>query len=637
MNIKLTRFLLLLIISLSLLTMVLSSTIHAQKKRGQVVASDEVQTTQARMQAQFPPPKSDTFKIPPDQPPVKKVNPPKLFNPPVDPSLRPEDIRPMNAETVVNIKSENDSSASLAPGTFTIYRNTSLASAPVVGGATLRGFIPIEPSVANNGRVVFYTTNSYVGYSGDGGQTFTYLNPFDYFPADGTNDPIDGGFGGDQYVYYERTRGLTFWLLQYKSNGATNRQRLCISRSQEETLTNPCAYFFDFSPASFNIPTPAGTLGTWLDFPDVAVSDNMLYLTSNVFACNATPCGQNSTSVGAVVWRISLNELRQPGTINFVFSYDAARFGFRLSQGAKGTMYWGSHINTGQIRIYRWADNSGNFFFDDVTHNGYNTGAMTANSPDGTNFAEDADSKIQAAWVAGGVIGFMWNAAQSTPPTTTFPFPHVQVLRFNESNRTLLSQGQIFSPTTAFLYPSVQVNARGHLGGTMAWGGGSFYPNALAWIADDYNGGTITPLENATFAVGSAGPKENDFGIFNRWGDYLATRLHIPYRNTWIGTGFVYQSGSPPAGNQRDPHYVWFGRERDTPPANQTIYVDLFNTTGFEDGTIAHPYNTVREGHFASSPGDTIVVTVGNYNEPIILNRPSTITTLGGTVIIGRP
>lgn len=619
------------------------SSVPAQSKAGQVVKSGEIRSGSGTIQAQLPPPKSATFKNPPDQPPHKiPKSPDKIIrlDPPVDPSARLADIRPMNAETVVRVKSETDALAPQAPGTFAVYRNSSLAAAPVVSGQTLNTFIPLEPSVANNGRVVFYTSNSYGALSGDGGQTYNYINPFDYFPADGTNDPINGGFGGDQYVFYERTRGLMFWLLQYQNDGTTNRQRLCVTRSQSETLVGGCSTFYDFTPASFNIPTPAGAGGTWLDFPDMAVSSDFLYLSSNVFCTSGCPGNQN---IGAVVWRIALNNLRT-GSAAFNFYYDASRSGFRFSQGAGNTMYWATHITTSQIRIYRWADNSGTIATDDVNHAAYNIavtcispynppgcGPMIANSPDGTNFAGNADSRIQGAWVAGGVIGFMWNAAQGGG----FNFPHVQVLRFNEANRSLLSQGQIFNAAHAFLYPSVQPNARGHLGGTMAWGGGAFYPNALAWIADDFNNNTITPLENVTFATGAAGPNEPNFGVYDRWGDYLATRIHRPFENTWIGTGFVLQTSA--TGNVREPHYTWFGRERDTPPAANTIYVDRLNTSGFEDGTAARPYNTITEGNSAASPGDTIIIRGGNYNETVEFKTAVTVINQNGAAIIGKP
>jgi hypothetical protein len=120
---------------------------------------------------------------------------------------------------------------------------------------------------------------------------------------------------------------------------------------------------------------------------------------------------------------------------------------------------------------------------------------------------------------------------------------------------------------------------------------------------------------------------------YNRWGDYFSTRVSVPYSNTWVGTGFVVNGAG---GANPDPRYLWFGRERDTPPATNTIFVGLGNTSGWEDGSFAHPYNTVTEGHFAALPGDTILIGPGNYPETVTLSTRSTIDNLGGTVTIGR-
>jgi hypothetical protein len=633
---------------------------QAQARLGQVVSSGEVPTRQGSVQVQRVLP-SATRKTPPDAQPRRVPKSPDRhvrLDPPVDPSVRPEDIRPTNAETTVRVIDPAKPTAPQAPGDFAFYRNTPLADAPVAGGVTLNAFIPVEPSVGANGRVVFYTTNSYAAISGDSGQTFTYINPFDNFPADGANDPVNGGFGGDQYVYHERTRGLTFWLLQYNPDNATNTQRLCIARNQADVLNNNW-YFYDFTPADFGFTTPpAGASGIWMDFPDMAVSDNFLYLTSNVFsrvlpnpgnpcagtcptqACLGAPtcptgCTNTCSSLGAVIWRMPLNELAQGGFLNFLSASDTNST-FRLTQGARGTMYWASHNTTAQIRIYRWAEN-GNIAFDNINHAAYNLpatctspnnppgcGQMNATSPDGNNFAAFADSRILGAYVANGVIGFMWNAAQGGG----FAFPHVQWLRFNENNRSLINQIQIHNINHAFLYPSVHPNDRGHLGGTMAWGGGTFFPNTLAWIADDINQGATPQFDNLTFAEGNAAPN------YNRWGDYFATRIALPYGNTWSGSGFVVNGVG---GLTRDPHYIWFGRERDTPPPSNTIYVNKTNTTGYEDGTSAHPYNTVTEGNFACSAGDTLIIRAGNYNETGLFNRAAIVRNEGGIVRIGIP
>jgi len=44
------------------------------------------------------------------------------------------------------------------------------------------------------------------------------------------------------------------------------------------------------------------------------------------------------------------------------------------------------------------------------------------------------------------------------------------------------------------------------------------------------------------------------------------------------------------------------------------IYVDVTNTSGVEDGSQNHPYNTIQEGLDAADNGDTVVVADGNYS-----------------------
>lgn len=595
---------------------------HAQSRVGQVVNSGSAAVKQGTVRMQGPV-RGPLYKAPPAEQPereIEKEHPPT--NTPVDSAVRPEDIRPTSPQTVVNVISETPNRKSFvpqAPGTFTLFRNDTPGDRPARPGAKPPvDYSPYEPSVGVNGRAVFYTTNNYAAVSGDRGQTFSYINPWDNFQADGTLDAVNGGFGGDQQVYYVRNRGLMCWLIQYQHDSTTNRQRLAVARSQADVLNNTWV-FYDFTPATYGLTAPMGTTGVWLDFPDISVSDNFLYITTNVITL--TP----QQNIGAVIARLPLDQLASEPTLNFNFYYNDTDIFFRLTQGARGTMYWGSHNSNTQIRIYRWTESPNSIAWDDVSHTAYNApgrGGYTATCSGDINFASYEDDKILGAWVANGVIGFMWDAAQGGG----FARPHVQVLRFNESDRSLLTQGQIFNDNIAFMFPSVHPNDRGHLGGTIAYGcgGGSGNPGIAAWIADDFNNGTITPLESAGVAVGNRAE--------GRWGDYFATRVHSPYGNTWVGTGFALNTPSA-----RDHRFVWFGRERDTPPPTNTIYVDLANRSRYEDGSAAHPYNTFTKGNYACSSGDTLVIRGGNYNETGQFNRAATVINQNGAAVIGKP
>ncbi len=51
-----------------------------------------------------------------------------------------------------------------------------------------------------------------------------------------------------------------------------------------------------------------------------------------------------------------------------------------------------------------------------------------------------------------------------------------------------------------------------------------------------------------------------------------------------------------------------------------TLYVDRSNTSGVEDGSVNHPYNTIMEGINNAANGDTIRVSAGTYNENVTIS-----------------
>jgi hypothetical protein len=452
---------------------------------------------------------------------------------PAGPTVHPEFIGPTSPPTQAPPlleESEELDAPPKAPEDFEFERNQDLGFGAPAGFTSNIG----EPSAATKGNVVFQSGNWYGALSTNGGNNFSFVNPFT-----GPFPPVDGGFCCDQIVIYEPSRDALFYLQQYIADAGGNTHRINVDQGGDGTFD--CSY--DFTPQNLDRPD-----GDWFDFPELTLGTNSLYHTSNIFD-QTNPFAQ-----AAMISRYPLDQIASCQGFDFSFFVATNRFSFRATHGAGNTVYWGAHSTTRSMRIYRWAESSGTIFWDNRGISAWSSATGTCPGPDGRDWCGRADGRILGAYVANGVIGFMWNAAQGGG----FAFPHVQIARFRESDRTLIDQVQIWNPELAWQYPSVGVNTSGDIAGTILWGGGNFFPNCAAWIADDVNSGTLAPLETYAVVNSNSGPTGN------RSGDYLASRPHWPdFTNSWIGTCFSLQGGG--ANRNARPRYAWFGRERDLP------------------------------------------------------------------------
>jgi hypothetical protein len=150
----------------------------------------------------------------------------------------------------------------------------------------------------------------------------------------------------------------------------------------------------------------------------------------------------------------------------------------------------------------------------------------------------------------------MWNAQACTNTQTSGwnrPQSYIRVLRFRQRDLSLIDEPDIWNASYAFQFPSVGLNSRGHIGGSMFWGGGrKFYPTLAAFLWDDF---TCNPYACGWENYGAVGSSKGN----TNWGDYLDTRPHSPSANTWVSTGYSFN------GTNVTPQLMWFGRERDTP------------------------------------------------------------------------
>ncbi|MEA2935621.1 MAG: hypothetical protein QOD74_2267, partial [Variibacter sp.] len=428
-----------------------------------------------------------------------------------------------------NPTAEGAQAAPQAPNTMTYFRLKAQNPLPTSSHSDI-----LEPSVGTSGSVVFLTGNWTAMRSTDGGQNFSFVNPYTTFPS------LDGGFCCDQTVIYDRSRDLFAWSLQYiKSNSTTTGRgswRTAFATSAGVAAGSWCTY--DWNPGSFGLGA-----GLWLDYPDVAITNTFVYYSVNAFTTNT------DTWQRTIIWRIPLDQAKACQTVNFSYFTVNDRFTFSLAQGATNTMYFFSHNNTSSERLYNWPDGSGTIGWNDVPVTTWFDGTRTCTGPDGLNWCGRADGAHgRTSWVSGGVIGTMWSSAAGGGR----PLPYIRVGRFNESTKALVNEPDVWNPSVAFIYNNVGINARGHLAGVLYYGNSSTYQTMATLIWDDFS---TAPPGWELYNVVTSGK-----GTASRWGDYYSTRPHGAFPNTWVASGTnKLTDGTVQA------IYLWFGRERDNP------------------------------------------------------------------------
>ena len=376
-----------------------------------------------------------------------------------------------------------------------------------------------EPTAAANETQAFMTGNWFASSSASGGASWSFVNPFTRFAA------TAGGFCCDQVVLYNPRHRIWIWLLQY-SAGANGENIFRLAISREATFGS--WYYWDFAPRGVN----AAWAGTWFDYPDMAFTDQHLFVTFNMFLGQAWQ--------RAVVFRFPLATLAAGTSLGYRVWPTTSNGSIRLCRGPGATMYMGSHNTANQIRVFNWADSAAAISSSNVNVRPWMAGAYSAPGPGGANWLGRTDSRITGASVGGGTIAFMWTANRDS----THPMPYIRVVRIRQSGLTLLDEPDIWSNTAAWAYPAAASNSQGVLGFTAFYGGGAQHPGHVVGIR------TATGWSTQLTRVSSHGP------LNGAWGDYLSCTPHNASNTQWVASGYTLQGGT--ARRNIEPRYVRF-------------------------------------------------------------------------------
>lgn len=290
--------------------------------------------------------------------------------------------------------------------------------------------------------------------------------------------------------------------------------------------------FFDITPASLGLGA-----GIWLDFPDLADGQNMLYMTTN--------CFQGNSWTASAVARIKLSSFTT-GTLSMTRAVSNTRPSLRVAQNCGTTAYFVGHVNTSLLIVFSWKETSAAPTSNQVAVASWSPGPYSSTTPDGRNWLQRADGRHTGATLAGNELWFAWGSAKGG--ANARPQPFAQIARINATNMTLIENINLWDPSSGILYAALSTNANNEVGVSYMIGGGPRFPTHVVGIL------TGTRRQVTTFNS-TRGPSDN------KYGDYLTVRRNYANQKLFCATGYTLLSG---AGNSdATPNLTIFGRSSD--------------------------------------------------------------------------
>jgi hypothetical protein len=388
-----------------------------------------------------------------------------------------------------------------------------------------------EPSVANNGVIVFYCGNWYCARSEDGGSNWTTISPYADMGFYPNGNPK---FCCDQDVVFDPTNQVFIWYRQAVENPMTGQGffRLGISPDANHWSN------YDIYPTNVS---NVFSIHDMFDLPQLALSDKYLYIKSNIYESNSYK--------GTIFIRWLLEDLKNNSPARFDF-YIAKSGGFNYIpvQGAKNKMYFAAQLSNTRMRIYEWDEGSSSPMapFDVPIDPSILAvqGQMKCPSPGGFNWCARADYRMLSGIYqndssnnGSSTITFFWNAGQGGD----FQFPFIDAATFRTEDMAYIGRPLLWSSEHAWLYgfahPDPKNNSKVGIA-AFAGSGNIPYPS-IAVGTNNMNGGIASsPWDMQPAITGTNAPGNN------KWGDYLRIRPHSGSGEDWISSGYILKGGT---------------------------------------------------------------------------------------------
>jgi hypothetical protein len=390
-----------------------------------------------------------------------------------------------------------------------------------------------EPSLSTNGSVVFYTGNWYAALSVDGGSTFSFIDPNSFAQP---TDPAGVTFCCDQVVNYMPSIDTFVWLMQYGPSTGDNIQRLAFAKTDDVKAGK--WRIFDITTQMLDVPK------FFMDFPDLAVGANFLYVTTNCF-------GPDGQTVGSAVARIPLTSIAA-GSPTLEKSVSMELFAFRVAQNCTDTAYFAAHKDTSTLSVFSWPENQATPTSQDVAIARWiGTNGYISRTPDGRRWLDRADPRLTGATLAGDELWFAWSVDADSNHR---PKPFVQMARIRRTDMSLIEDVNLFDADSAIAYAGLATNANDEVGVSYMIGGAVFPSHVVGLLSNN--------RLSVVAGTGERSPMPDAQGHFE-WGDFLTTRPVFPDRKLFAAAGYTLVGTQDGDNQDATPRFVVFGRRSD--------------------------------------------------------------------------
>ena len=210
----------------------------------------------------------------------------------------------------------------------------------------------------------------------------------------------------------------------------------------------------DLRPVDVN----AAWADVWFDYPDLAESDDHLFVSTNVYDAA-------DEWVAAVVVRYPTADLAAGGPVTRRTWTTTTYGSLRFAHGAGDTMWFAAQTSdTDVLRVFAWPDAETQVSGASVAVGPWSDGPYSSRGPGGAEWLARMDSRITGGFRATAdgrsLLGFAWTAA----PRAGRPHPYVRVVRIDESTLRVHDEPDLWSANGAWAYPATAPNRRGRIG-----------------------------------------------------------------------------------------------------------------------------------------------------------------------------